>query len=68
MAKRLTVQEKTRREVKAWLGLHGFYNFACAKYDVFKENELNDIIIDAVKEGMNKKWEAHIEQMEWENG
>lgn len=63
MAKRLTIEEKTRRQVVAWLGIHGFYRFASEFYVVFNETELNDILINAVKEGMNKKWQIHMDMV-----
>lgn len=68
MSRRLTVEEKTRREIKAWLGCHGFFNFASTKYNLFNETELNDLIINAMKEGMNTKWEKHVDEQEWLNG
>ena len=55
MTQRLDARERTRREIKAWMGQHGLPRFVCDVMGVFTKEELLDIIRDAAKEGIENR-------------
>lgn len=67
MAKRLTVQEKTRREIKAWLGQHGFWTFLSGYYSKMTIGELRDIVEDVIEFSIQSRWETYITDKEVDN-
>lgn len=55
MTQRIDAREVTRREIKKWLGEHGFPRFVVDVSGAFSQEQLLDIIRDAAKEGIENR-------------
>jgi hypothetical protein len=55
MSQRLDAREVTRRDIKKWLSIHGFIRYAVDISGAFTQEELLNIIRDAIKEGIENR-------------
>lgn len=57
MPKRLDAKERTRRDIKHWLGEHGFPKFVVNITGAFAKEEIFEMVFAAAKEGIENRWE-----------